>query len=294
MKSPLLTACLENLLVCDGGMGTELMALGLPPGSAGMLWNRNDPEHVRSVQEAYANSGCQILTTNSFGGTRSMLSRHDLGRETVDLNRRAAMLAREAAGPGGYVFGDVGPFGGFLEPSGDTTREELETIFAEQITALLTGNIDAVLVETMSDPAEAEVAVRAAKKQCDLPVAVTFAFQKSADGFRTMMGRTAAEAVRAAIDAGADIVGANCGTDLTLDDYILLAGVLTKCAEGTPVLIQPNAGAPISTPTGVSYQATPDEMADCARALRDGGVAIIGGCCGTTPRHMQAIVQAVK
>ena len=293
MKSDILSACRSSVLVCDGAMGTQLMLRGLAPGECGMRWNEERAADVGAVHSAYVRAGCRLITTNSFGGTRAMLDRHGLGDRVLDWNRKAAALARAAAGPDGWVFGDVGPFGDFLEPLGDMTEDGLLAIFGEQIDALAEGGADAVLVETMSDPAEAAVGVRAAKSASKLPVVVTYAFQKSADGFRTMMGTPANEAIAAALGAGADIVGANCGTDLSLDDYLALAKDLKAAAGTAPVILQPNAGAPKNTPEGVAYDATPEEMAAVALRLRDAGVSIIGGCCGTTPAHLAAMARAL-
>lgn len=293
MKSSLLSACRSGVVVCDGAMGTQLIQRGLTPGECGMKWNRERPDDVRAVHSAYSHAGCRLITTNSFGGTRSMLDRHGLGEHVADWNKNAAALAREAAGPDGWVFGDVGPFGDFLEPVGDMTEAGLLGIFGEQIAALVEGGADAILVETMSDPGEAAVGVRAAKSVCGLPVAVTYAFQKSGPDFRTMMGTSARDAVAAALEAGADIVGANCGTDLSLDDYVALAAELKSAAGDAIVILQPNAGAPKSTPNGVIYDAAPEEMAATALRLRDAGVSIIGGCCGTTPLHLAAMAKAL-
>ena len=293
MKQDLLSACRAGVVVCDGAMGTQLMLRGLVPGECGMLWNTDRPDDVAGVHTAYAEAGCRLITTNSFGGTRSMLGRHGHSNRVGELNLAAAQLARKAAGPDRWVFGDVGPFGDFLEPLGDMTEDELLGIFAEQIAALAEGGADAILVETMSDPAEAAVAVRASKSVCGLPVAVTYAFQKSGGCFRTMMGSTTGDAVKAALEAGADLVGTNCGTDLGLDDYIALAVELKATAGDVPVIVQPNAGAPKNTPEGVHYDATPEDMAKAAVRLRDAGVSVIGGCCGTTPAHLAAMSAAL-
>lgn len=293
MKHDLLSACRARVVVCDGAMGTQLMLRGLAPGECGMRWNEERAGDVEAVHASYAQAGCRLITSNSFGGTRTMLERHGQGDKVVPWNTRAAALARKAAGPSGWVFGDVGPFGDFLEPLGDMTEEALLGIFSEQIGALAAGGADAILVETMSDPAEAAVGVRASKSICGLPVAVTFAFQKSGVEFRTMMGTSARDAVGAALEAGADLVGANCGTDLGLDDYIALAAELKAAAGEIPVILQPNAGAPKQTPEGIRYDATPEEMAATAVKLRDAGVSIIGGCCGTTPAHLAAMSAAL-
>jgi len=273
-------------------MGTQLIQRGMRIGECGMLWNAERPDDIKSVHQAYRSAGCRLITTNSFGGSRSMLDRHGLGGKVAEWNRRAAELAGEVAGPDGWVIGDVGPFGDFLEPLGDTTAEELEGIFREQISALVEGGADAILVETMSDPGELCVGIRAARAVTDLPVIATYAFQKSAGEYRTMMGTKVAEAMEAAYDAGADIVGANCGTDLSLTDYVVLAKEIVAAAGGRPTILQPNAGAPHQVDGDVRYDATPAEMAELARNLRALGIAIVGGCCGTSPEHLAAMAKA--
>jgi len=293
MKADLLSSCRSSVVVCDGAMGTQLLLRGFKPGECGMLWNAERSADVMAVHAAYADAGCRLITTNSFGGTRTMLDRHGLGDHVTEWNRCAAELARGAAGPQGWVFGDVGPFGDFLEPLGDMTEDRLFEIFSEQIGALAAGGADAILVETMSDPAEAAAAIRASKAVCALPVAATFAFQKMGGTFRTMMGTTGSEAIRTAREAGADMVGANCGTDLSLDDYLALAAELKVAAGDAPVILQPNAGSPKTTPEGIHYDATPEEMAATARKLREAGVSIIGGCCGTSPAHLKAMAEAL-
>lgn len=277
-------------------MGTQLFARGLASGSCGMLWNVERPGDVGGIHLAYRDAGCDLITTNSFGGNRFALELHGLTGRAAELNRAAAQVARAAAGDHGWVLGDVGPFGDFLEPVGDVTADELREAFAAQVAALLEGGADAILVETMSDPAEAVAGVAAAKA-CDpaIPVIVTYAFQQTAPGeFRTMMGTRVDEAVRRARDAGADIVGTNCGTALSLDDYVLLAGQLVAAAGDALVIVQPNAGSPCIEDGRTVYRASPDEMAATASRLIEAGVRVIGGCCGTTPAHLAAMCRAVR
>lgn len=293
-KQSILDAVAAGVVVCDGAMGTQLMLRGLAPGACGMAWNTEHPERVFDVHQAYRAAGCRLVTSNSFSGCRASLERHGLADRLAELNRAAALLAGQAAGEDGWVLGDVGPFGGFLEPMGDTTPEQLEEIFAEQIGVLVGGGVDAILVETMSDPAEAVVGVRAAKRVASrMPVIATFAFQKSAGAFRTMMGTTVADAMAAVREAGADIVGANCGTDLTLDDYAALGAEIVAVAGGLPVIVQPNAGAPHMVDGSLVYNASPSDMAGLAQRLRAAGVRVIGGCCGTTPAHLAAMAGAL-
>lgn len=296
-RLPLLQELQLRPLCADGAMGTQLFARGLRSGDCGMLWNVDRPADVGGIHHAYRQAGCDLITTNSFGGSRFALERHGLSSRVAELNSAAAQVARAAAGNQSWVLGDVGPFGDFLEPVGDTTPDTLREAFGVQIAALVGGGADAILVETMSDPAEAVVGVEAAKAAAPgLPVIVTYAFQKTAPGeYRTMMGSTVAEAVGRATGAGADIVGTNCGTDLGLDDYVELAGKLVAAAGKTPVIVQPNAGSPRTDAGGkLYYDATPEEMAATAVRLLGAGVRIIGGCCGTTPPHLAAMCRAVK
>jgi len=128
MKPTLTEACQQMPLTCDGAMGTQLIERGMKIGECGMCWNSEHPDDIVAVHQAYRNAGCRLITTNSFGGTRSMLERHGLGEKVAEWNRLAAKLAAEAAGPDGWVIGDVGPFGDFLEPMGDTSVEELDKV----------------------------------------------------------------------------------------------------------------------------------------------------------------------
>ncbi len=294
--TPLLNELSRRPLVCDGAMGTQLLARGLTSGECGMIWNVNRPADVGGIHLAYRNAGCDLITTNSFGGSLFALEPHGLASRGADLNRAAARVARSAAGDHGWVLGDVGPFGDFLEPVGDITADDLREVFQAQIVALIEGGADAILVETMSDPAEAVVGIEAAKASAaNVPVIATYAFQKTAPGeFRTMMGTSVAEAVQRATRAGAQIVGANCGTGLSLDDYVKLAEQLVAAAGNAAVIVQPNAGSPRIEHGRTIYDASPEDMAATAARLLAAGVRIIGGCCGTTPAHLTAMSRAVR
>lgn len=302
MRPDLLQELKRRLLLADGAMGTQLMAAGLPAGHCGMLWNVERPDVVQEIHRRYRRAGCQLITTNSFQGSRTALSMHGLAERTAELNRAAAANARTAAGDDAWVLADLGPFGGFLEPLGETTPAQLQAIFVEQLQALRQGGADAVIIETMSDPAELAVAVTAAKKVAGWPVLATYAFEVSAKTcarpgeriYRTMMGATVAEALSAAQAAGADAVGANCGTALDLDDYQLLADRMLAAVSGkVPVILQPNAGAPRVVDGRTVHPATPAQMGKLAKNLRAAGVKIIGGCCGTTPDHLAAMAEAL-
>ena len=285
----LLDALASRRLLCDGAMGTQLFAAGLAVGECGMIWNAEYPEKVRRVHEDYLRSGCRLLTTNTFGGTAYALEHHGMADRAAELNRAGARIAREAAGDSAWVLGNVGPFGDFLEPLGETSADDLAAMFRNQIKALA-DCCDAILIETMSDPAEMEISVRAAKQVTALPVIGTYAFQKAGpSGFRTYMGTSVEEAVERALAAGADVVGTNCGVDLSAADYVALARQLVRAAGPAPVIVQPNAGSPHTSETGFSYDATTEEMAALAEGLATAGARIVGGCCGTNPGLLEAM-----
>lgn len=284
-------------MLADGGMGTRLIAAGMPFGASPVAWGCDTPDVLRAIHQAYADAGCRILTTNTFRGSRTALAEHGLADQTDALNCAAAQMAQLVAQDGDapcWVAADVGPFGGFLEPLGDTTPAQLRAVFVEQLRALRKGGADVVVIETMSDPAEVAVAIDAAREVADWPVIATYAFERQGEDFRTMMGIDAASAMRRTIDAGADVVGANCGTGLTLDDYVQLAEQLVVAAGSVPVIVQPNAGPPRMIDDQSVYDATPSQMAATATELIATGVRIIGGCCGTEPEHLAAMADALR
>jgi 5-methyltetrahydrofolate--homocysteine methyltransferase len=279
----------SRTLVCDGAMGTQLFLRGLKSGACGERWLIDRPADVEAIHRAYADAGADLITTNTFGASRFALGRHGHADELGAINRAGVAVARRGA-PAAFVLADVGPLGALLEPYGDITEAQAESAFEEQIAALT--EADAVLVETMVDPNEAAIAIRAVRRAAPkLPVVATFAFGA---GLKTMMGTTADECVRTAVDAGASIVGANCGAGLSLADYVLLARDLVRAASGVHVIVQPNAGMPVERDGKLVYNATPDDVARVAVQLVEAGVSIVGGCCGTTPAHIAAVAKALK
>jgi 5-methyltetrahydrofolate--homocysteine methyltransferase len=296
-RTDLLLQLLERRpLVCDGAMGTQLQALGLAPGRSGEAWNADHPGRVRQVHLGYLDAGADLVLTNTFGGSALGLALHGLdpGRAR-ELNAAGARLAREAAGDRAFVVGDIGPFGGLLAPLGETEPEAAEAAFLVQAAALLEGGADAILVETMSDPAELALAVAAARRAGARWIVATGTYQRAEGGLRTMMGTDPAGMVQAALDAGADAVGANCGTGLSLDDYVGLVGELAAAAGGKPVLVKPNAGAPeLGTDGGVRYGTGHEAFAVAVPRLLAAGARLVGGCCGTGPAHVAAIAAVVR
>ncbi|MCB8932897.1 MAG: homocysteine S-methyltransferase family protein [Fimbriimonadaceae bacterium] len=287
-------ALAEGPLLGDGAMGTMLFRAGLAPGASAELWNVEQPDLVAGVHRGYAEAGSAFVTANTFGATPLALARHGLADRTAELNAAAVALAREAVGDRVRVMGDIGPFGGFLEPYGEASTKAVEETYRAQVAALRVAGADGVLVETMVDPNELTIAVRAARQAGDWPVLASYAFQRMGAEFRTIMGTGVAEALGAAFDAGADAAGANCGTNLSLDDYLQLADELVAAAKGRPVVLQPNAGPPRASGTEIEYSATPQEMGKWAARAAEVGVRVLGGCCGTTPAHVAAMAQVLR
>ena len=278
-------------VLVDGGMGTLLQDRGLDDGGAGELWNVDRPDVVRESHQAYARAGARILTTNTFGGSRPRLQMHGLEDRVHEINKAAAAVARQVADEHGIlVAGDLGPTGELLAPLGTMDGAEAEEIFAEQLRGLRDGGIDVVLIETMSDLAEVEAAVRAAGAVVpDLPIIATLSFDTN---LRSMMGVRPAQAVTSLAALGVDAVGANCGRGPEEMEAIA-AEMVGARPEGVLIVAQSNAGLPQVVGDHFEYDKTPTDLAEHAKVLRSLGVDLIGACCGSTPEHISAMSAAV-
>ncbi len=282
-----------RILLGDGAMGTQLQLQGLKPGACGELWNVENPGAVKAIQASYRDAGSDVILTNTFQGTRIALQRHGLADRAAELNRAAARIAREVMGYDRWVVGDIGPFGGMLTPLGEVEPEEAEAAFLEQARALVESGVDAVIIETQTALEELELAVKAARAAGAKTVIASMAFDHTASGTPcTMMGVTPEKAAKAMLDLGADVFGCNCGTQLTLDDYAAVIRAFRTISD-RPIMAQPNAGQPEIAPSGVIYRETPDKMAARILELVDAGAGIIGGCCGTTPKHIELFRKAL-
>ncbi len=278
-------------LLSDGAWGTMLQQKGLRPGQCPEEWCLSRPDEVAGIARAYREAGADMVKTNSFGANAITLARHGLSAQAEAINRAAAQASREGAGEGLWVLGCMGPTGKLLLTE-EVTEEELSAAFAEQAKALAEGGADALCVETMSDAQEAALAVRAAREHTALPVISTFVFEKTARGeYRTMMGVSPEEAALAALSAGAQIIGANCGNGMK--DMVEIARVLRAAAPETPILIHANAGLPQRIDGADIFPETPEEMAALVPALIRAGAGILGGCCGTTPSHIACMREAL-
>jgi 5-methyltetrahydrofolate--homocysteine methyltransferase len=281
----------RGVLVGDGAWGTQLMQRGLPDGQPPEWFALERPEVIEEVARLYVAAGAELVTTDTFGGNAFRLALHGLDGQRERVNRQAVAAVRRAVAGRALVSASVGPSGRLLEPFGDVSAQALEDVFAEQITVLAEAGADLVCVETMSDINEATAAVRAAKRVApSLPVMATMTFERTPRGYFTVMGTGVDAAVSGLTAAGADVIGSNCGTGI--EDMIEIARVMARVAK-LPLAFQPNAGLPDARDGALVYHQPPEQLAARVPELLALGVAIVGGCCGTTPDHVRAVRQAV-
>ena len=276
----------NGVIISDGAWGTELQARGLPAGTIPDTWNLTHSEQVEAVARAYVEAGSQVILTNSFRANAIAMR----GASAADLdaiNRAAVAISKKAAGGQALVFASIGPAGKMMI-SGEVSAEELTAAFAAQSQSLAAAGADALLIETMSDPEEARLAVQAAKAT-GLPVIASFAFDTGKNKDRTMMGATPEAVAAAMVEAGADGVGANCGVGV---DFALPICRRLRAACDLPIWIKPNAGLPVIEGAAVHYATTAEFFASHFAALRDAGASFVGGCCGSTPEFVRALAAA--
>lgn len=284
-------------LLADGATGTMLQTMGLPVGQPPEQWTLTNPDAVRDLARQYAEAGSDLVYTNTFGANRIRLKRFGLDNHVAELNRLAVQLAREgvsqARRPEGaslpFVAASIGPTGELLEPFGDLTVEEAREAFAEQAASLAEAGVDAFVCETFSDLSEALACLQAVQSVAMVPTFVSLSFEESG---RTMMGVSPEEAANRLLDAGATVVGANCSVGPEVVERVVQA--MKAVRPDALLLAKPNAGKPQLVEGKVIYPVTPDEMATFALRMKNLGVAIIGGCCGTTPAHIAAMAAALK
>jgi 5-methyltetrahydrofolate--homocysteine methyltransferase len=289
-KKLLHEAALERPLLGDGAMGTQLMIAGLEQGNCGEAWNLTHPERVLAIQRRYAEAGSDCIITNTFGGSRIMLTRHGEPDHVTEINKAAVQIARQAFGDkDGYVIGDIGPFGGLLEPFGDFTEAQVRSAFEEQAAALVEGGADAIIIETQTGLEELLIGIESAKQAGAKSIIGSMAYDVTLDGstFRTMMGIEPERAAEFMEEHGANIVALNCGTGMDMP-HALLAVERYKSASNLPVMVQPNGGKPRLVNMKIVYDETPEQMVKGLQPLLDAETNIIGACCGSTPDHIRA------
>ncbi len=281
-----------KILISDGAWGTFLHELGLEVGECPEIWNVTHRKEVLSIAKSYIDAGADMVLTNSFGAHPLRLEHFGLQDRAFELNKAAAEISREAAGDDHFVLGSIGPSSAILV-MGEVSEETVYDGFRIQAEALSKGGADAICVETMSAIDEACLAIKAAKEHTGLEVICTFTYQKTVHGYyRTMMGVSPADMAAAVKEAGADIIGANCGVGF--DQMLEVLGEIREADKTTPVLVHANAGIPIVKNGKTVFPETPEMMRVKVKDLVIAGANIIGGCCGTTPEHIRAFVQELK
>jgi 5-methyltetrahydrofolate--homocysteine methyltransferase len=265
-----------------------LQLKGLRSGECPEAWNVDRSEDVEGVHKAYREAGSDFLTTNTFGANPIKLAKFGMEAGLEDVVKSGVEAALRAADGKCLVAGSVGPTGAMLEPYGDTPAEKIKEAFLAAAGALDRAGVDFFLVETMTDLNEARLAIEAVKEVSAKPVGATMSFESGAKGYRTVMGTSPEDAAHGMAEAGADIVGTNCVGGMS--EAVGIMKVMVPVA-GVPVIAQPNAGLPEVRGETVVYPETPEAMAEGLEQLLATGVSLIGGCCGTTPAHIQALAR---
>jgi len=279
----------RGTVITDGAWGTELQARGLGLGEFPDLWNLTHPDRVGEVARAYVAAGSQVILTNTFGANRIRLGEQAAVERAAEINARGVAISLKAAAGRARVFASIGPTGKLLM-NGDITEDELRGAFSEQARALAAAHADALVVETMSDLEEAKIAVNAAR-ETGLPVVACMVFDSGKDKDRTMMGNTPEQAARGLTEAGADVIGANCGQGVA--GFVGICRRL-RAATDRPVWVKANAGLPTVVDGRPRYATTPQEFASYVPALLEAGASFIGGCCGTRPDFIAAVSRVLQ
>jgi len=288
----------QGTLVLDGAMGTQLISRSIQVGKCNEYLNIDSADIIFEIHEAYLLAGSDAVITNTFGANKYALARHGLAEEAARINKAGAQIARRAAGEEKYVLGDIGPSGDFLEPLGALNPDELRVAFAAQAEALLAGGVDGFIIETMTAIDETILAIEAAKSIAgDLPVLVSMSFDKAGDSFKTMMGVGVEAAISKILPLNVDAIGFNCGS-LSLDQYVALSEEFVATVRALPddvaISAEPNAGKPELVDGKAVYKVSPEDFAAAAEKIHSAGVRIIGGCCGTSPAHIEAMAKKIR
>lgn len=275
----------EGPVILDGATGSNLMAKGMPMGICPEAWIYEHKEAIVSLQKEYVAAGTRILYAPTFTANRIKLEEYGEQERLEELNRAMVRYSREAAQGKALVAADLTMTGQQLYPLGEMQFETLVDVYKEQLRAILKEDVDLIVVETMMSLQECRAALLACKETCDLPVMVSLTYNE--DG-RTLYGTTPTIAMVVLQSMGADAVGINCSTGP--EDMLELVKEMAACGD-VPILVKPNAGMPELENGETVYKMTPEMFADACEKLLDAGASFIGGCCGTTPKHIEALAQ---
>nr|MBN2277425.1 homocysteine S-methyltransferase family protein [candidate division Zixibacteria bacterium] len=280
-----------DILVADGAMGTQLMERGVDVTRCPEQINLTHPEILEDIARRYFEAGAEIVQANTFGASPLKLARYGLEDRTEEIIGNAVAAVRRAVGAKAYIYGSCGPCTRILKPFGDADPDDVYGSFVRQMRSFVEFGVDIIGIETMTDITEAVLAVRAARSVSDsIPVMAAMTFDPTPRGFFTIMGVDIRTAVKKLTEAGADLVGSNCGNGI--ERMVEIAGEFKNYTD-RPLVIQSNAGLPQIKDGRAVYPESPEFMADKAIRLVEIGVAVIGGCCGTTPEHIAALCRMV-
>jgi len=279
-----------RVLVSDGATGTNLQRRGLPAGAAAEVWVLERPEELLQLHRDFISAGSDIILTCTFGGTLLRLGQSGLAERAVEVNRTAVGLAKQAAdGSGALIAGSIGPLGHLLKPLGPLDESEAAENYRQQAQTLVEAGVDLLVVETQFDMTEASIAVRAVRSVTDLPLVCSFSFDR---GTRTMMGVRPRQLATELPALGVDVLGINCGRSLdeNLKSLIELKAALNEAGHNLPIWFKPNAGLPEMDAEGrPTYNLSPEGMGAGVVEWVENGALVVGGCCGTSPEHLNAI-----
>ena len=280
----------EGPVLLDGAMGSLLMDMGLHSGQPPEEWTMKYPERIGKIHKLYHEAGSDILQTNTFGASYYRLKECGIEEHHDLVNQRAVEICKEYGGDS-LVSGDIGPSGLLIEPLGPATLEELENAFSKQVVILKKAGVDLFSIETMIDIEEALLAVKAIRNISTRPIIANMTYSQTGNGYFTVMGNSLEECTKRFIDAGADVIGANCNLD-SLESYQLAEELLTLTTN--PISIKPNAGQPVLNGDTVSYGQSVEEFVDGMVKIYKLGVQILGGCCGSTPEYIRHLSDEIK
>jgi len=278
----------KKKILLDGAMGTELEKHGLVPGGQNNLTN---PEIVAEIHREYSQCGCHALTANTFAMSKLYIETHNINVKVQKVNLKGVELAKQIADKHQYVLGDIGPTGKMLEPYGNYSESDFYKTFKEQAEILVKGGVDGFIIETMFDLREALCALRACKDTASIPVIASIAFKTLANEGRTIMGNSAKDCAKTLTEAGAQVVGTNCG-DLDPESMAILISEISTVTS-LPIIAQPNAGKPKLINGKTKFDLAPTLFAEGITKCIKAGANIVGGCCGTTPAHIQALAKVL-